>query len=190
MSFTQFQSIQGPTDSRLTHSELEGYQPVSRIGEVVLNSFVDAYEFAQIPETITRKQLDSATFVGDGDTVEYRVSTKLLFVCVCFFVHAFASRVPIMRAHTNFAFHYDSSLRCHFLHVFTPPSTHQLSHVYVCNVCECGAPFVRIAAPLSRMVHGLAGHDLHFKKAPQRHVPKLRCRRNRDASHQLLRMPH
>ena len=35
----QFQSIQGPSDGRLRHSELEGYQPVSRIGEVVINSF-------------------------------------------------------------------------------------------------------------------------------------------------------
>ena len=35
----QFQSLQGPADDRLRHSELEGYQPVSRIGEVVINSF-------------------------------------------------------------------------------------------------------------------------------------------------------
>ena len=34
-----FQSIQGPTDPMLRHSEIEGYQPVSRIGEVVINSF-------------------------------------------------------------------------------------------------------------------------------------------------------
>ena len=35
----QFQSIQGPTDPSLRHSEIEGYQPVSRIGEIVINSF-------------------------------------------------------------------------------------------------------------------------------------------------------
>jgi hypothetical protein len=39
MSFSQFQSIQGPTDPQLRHSEIEGYQPVSRIGEVVINAF-------------------------------------------------------------------------------------------------------------------------------------------------------
>jgi len=39
MAFSQFQSVQGPADSRLRHTELEGYQPVSRIGEVVINSF-------------------------------------------------------------------------------------------------------------------------------------------------------
>ena len=35
----QFQGIQGPTDPQLPMTELEGYQPVSRIGEVVINSF-------------------------------------------------------------------------------------------------------------------------------------------------------
>jgi hypothetical protein len=35
----QFQSTQGPTDPNLRHSEIEGYQPVSRIGEIVINSF-------------------------------------------------------------------------------------------------------------------------------------------------------
>ena len=32
MAFSQFQSVQGPADSRIRHTELEGYQPVSRIG--------------------------------------------------------------------------------------------------------------------------------------------------------------
>ena len=35
----QFQSYQGPSDPMLKSSELEGYQPVSRIGEVVVNAF-------------------------------------------------------------------------------------------------------------------------------------------------------
>lgn len=39
MSSRGFQSLQGPTDPSLKHSEIEGYQPVSRIGEVVINSF-------------------------------------------------------------------------------------------------------------------------------------------------------
>ena len=34
-----FQNIQGPTDPYLKHSAVEGYQPVSRIGEVVINAF-------------------------------------------------------------------------------------------------------------------------------------------------------
>ena len=39
MSARQFQSIQGPVDPSLRHSAIEGYQPVSRIGEIVINSF-------------------------------------------------------------------------------------------------------------------------------------------------------
>lgn len=35
----QFQGVQGPTDPALTHNAVEGYQPVSRIGEVVINAF-------------------------------------------------------------------------------------------------------------------------------------------------------
>ena len=48
MSFSQFQSIRGPSDPLLKSSEIEGYQPVSRIGEVVINAFVDAYEFSRL----------------------------------------------------------------------------------------------------------------------------------------------
>lgn len=38
-AYAQFQSIQGPADPNLTHSLTQGYQPVSRIGEVVINCF-------------------------------------------------------------------------------------------------------------------------------------------------------
>lgn len=45
MNFTSvgrdFSSVQGPTDDFLRRSEIEGYQPVSRIGETVINSFVE-----------------------------------------------------------------------------------------------------------------------------------------------------
>ena len=58
MAFSQFQSVQGPADDRLRHTELEGYQPVSRIGEVVINSFVDSFEFAQLPEAVESTDLD------------------------------------------------------------------------------------------------------------------------------------
>ena len=39
MASRNYQSYQGPTDPNLRHSEIEGYQPVSRIGEVVINCF-------------------------------------------------------------------------------------------------------------------------------------------------------
>ena len=53
----QFQSTQGPTDPNLNHSLIEGYQPVSRIGEIVINSFVDSYEFAALPTHIKHSEL-------------------------------------------------------------------------------------------------------------------------------------
>ena len=71
MQYSQFQSIQGPTDPNLRHSEIEGYQPVSRIGEVVINSFVDSYEFAQLPEALKAQSLGGDGAAG-GDTVEFK----------------------------------------------------------------------------------------------------------------------
>lgn len=70
IAYSQFQSLQGPTDPMLRHSEIEGYQPVSRIGEVVINSFVDSYEFAQLPEALAAKDLDNLG-AGGGD-VEFK----------------------------------------------------------------------------------------------------------------------
>jgi hypothetical protein len=73
----QYQGVQGPTDPLLKHNAVEGYQPVSRIGEVVINAFgalhiafhsqlrsalpdtspcllaVDPYEFTQLQSTLS-----------------------------------------------------------------------------------------------------------------------------------------
>tara|TARA_Y100000591_G_scaffold184554_1_gene159369 strand:+ start:327 stop:938 length:612 start_codon:yes stop_codon:yes gene_type:complete len=35
----------GPGDRSLPRSEIEGFQPISRIGEIVINAFVDPYEW-------------------------------------------------------------------------------------------------------------------------------------------------
>jgi len=71
IAYTQFQSLQGPTDSRLEHTTLDGYQPVSRIGEVVINAFVDAHEFASLPPQLKRNELDPTAQGADlGDVVE------------------------------------------------------------------------------------------------------------------------
>ena len=57
-AYAQFQSIQGPTDPNLTHTLTQGYQPVSRIGEVVINCFVDSFEFAQLsPEGLKQSEI-------------------------------------------------------------------------------------------------------------------------------------
>ena len=58
------QAFQGPSDTGLSRSEVEGYQPVSRIGEVVLNAFVDGYEWNTLPE----EGLNKGDIEGSGDT--------------------------------------------------------------------------------------------------------------------------
>ena len=76
MSYNRgFQSIQGPTDPVLRHSEIEGYQPVSRIGEVVINCFVDSYEHSALPQTIDCHQVDANMDdpgPGQGKVFEYK----------------------------------------------------------------------------------------------------------------------
>jgi hypothetical protein len=42
------QSFIGPSDPGLPRSEIEGYMPVSRIGEVVINAFVDSQEYIRL----------------------------------------------------------------------------------------------------------------------------------------------
>ena len=69
----QFQSTQGPTDPSLRHSEIEGYQPVSRIGEIVINSFIDSYEFAALPTHIKHSELMG---LGDKDTEVASLTAK------------------------------------------------------------------------------------------------------------------
>lgn len=83
-NMVDFQSYAGPGDKGLRNTELEGYQPISRIGETVMNSFsasarppalpfehacvcgvppvplpstVDSYEFTTIGDTLTKHQL-------------------------------------------------------------------------------------------------------------------------------------
>ena len=57
MSGRDFSSYLGPGDKDLPRSEIEGYQPVSRIGEVVMNAFVDSYEFAALEDGLKAKDM-------------------------------------------------------------------------------------------------------------------------------------
>ena len=65
MATRNYQTYMGPTDPNLRHSEIEGYQPVSRIGEVVINCFIDSYEFTALPDAISVKSVEPAG--GDAD---------------------------------------------------------------------------------------------------------------------------
>tara|TARA_B110001452_G_C15223584_1_gene424157 strand:- start:1110 stop:1811 length:702 start_codon:yes stop_codon:yes gene_type:complete len=66
-----FQSMAGPGDRSLPMSEISGYQPVSRIGEIVMNCFVDAYEFTSdsVNDQLKLKEIDPLATGPDGDTV-------------------------------------------------------------------------------------------------------------------------
>lgn len=86
----QFQSISGPADKQLHRSEIEGYQPVSRIGEIVLNAFVDAYEFTQLPDT-----MDSNDYVPGAPNTNNRGTATAEFKP---HFHEWASALPGMIA--------------------------------------------------------------------------------------------
>ena len=67
-----FQSHAGPGDKGLRNTELEGYQPVSRIGEVVMNAFVDSYEFTLIKDALRADELKGDPANAATDIVEYK----------------------------------------------------------------------------------------------------------------------
>jgi hypothetical protein len=74
MATRNYQTYMGPTDPNLRHSEIEGYQPVSRIGEVVINSFIDSYEFTALPDAISVAAVEPASTETDanGQAVDTR----------------------------------------------------------------------------------------------------------------------
>jgi len=75
MASRNYQSYQGPTDPNLRHSEIEGYQPVSRIGEVVINCFIDSYEFTALPESVQVKDVEPKVA---GDASDQRSAETLV----------------------------------------------------------------------------------------------------------------
>ena len=50
-----FTSVQGPGDDVLPRNEVSGYSLVSRVGEVVIQAFVDTSEFSEVRDEITQK---------------------------------------------------------------------------------------------------------------------------------------
>jgi hypothetical protein len=76
-SMVDFQSYAGPGDKGLRNTELEGYQPVSRIGEVAMNAFIDSYEFTTTTDQLTKKEFmpQGTAFAGPDEertVVEYK----------------------------------------------------------------------------------------------------------------------
>ena len=67
-----FQSYAGPGDKALNNNAIEGYQPVSRIGEVVINAFVDAYEFTNLETSIDAAAMFGKPNVGGAGDIEVK----------------------------------------------------------------------------------------------------------------------
>lgn len=69
-----FQSFAGPGDRDLPMTEVSGYQPVSRIGEIVMNAFVDSYEFAGVSDQLTAEQMTGVPPMpgNSSQVVEYK----------------------------------------------------------------------------------------------------------------------
>ena len=74
-----FQAYAGPGDRNLRSSEVEGYQPVSRIGEVVMNSFVDAYEFTTLKGAITSEEMNGTLAAASGARAQDMIEHKPMF---------------------------------------------------------------------------------------------------------------
>ena len=74
MSHRDFVSYAGPGDRDLPMSEVSGYQPVSRIGEVVMNAFIDSYEYAALADTLNGNEMSgNGALAGHaGETAEYK----------------------------------------------------------------------------------------------------------------------
>lgn len=68
----QFQSVQGPTDpSFVNNNAIEGYQPVSRIGEIVINAFVDDNEYNELkPHLYAGEICGTALYDANGQVIE------------------------------------------------------------------------------------------------------------------------
>ena len=59
MAQKYYQSSFGPSDPHAKRSEVEGYQPVSRIGEIVVNAFIDTQEFVALREHTSNNDYSS-----------------------------------------------------------------------------------------------------------------------------------
>ena len=77
MKTSMLQSYQGPSDPMLRSNAIEGYTQVSRVGEQVINCFVDPYEFGEgkafTEDGTTYLAPDGNAYAGGTPkTVEYK----------------------------------------------------------------------------------------------------------------------
>ena len=75
MSHRDFISYAGPGDRDLPQSEVSGYQPVSRIGEVVMNAFIDWHGTPALADTLNGKEMSGNAALATahaGETAEHK----------------------------------------------------------------------------------------------------------------------
>ena len=56
------QSIQGPGDPKLPMNEVSGYTQASRIGEVVINAFVEYNEYGVLHDSLSKAEFESKAY--------------------------------------------------------------------------------------------------------------------------------
>ena len=62
----------------LRSNAIEGYTQVSRVGEQVINCFVDPYEFGVLPASFTDAELEGKAFSEDGFVGSPRTAMRML----------------------------------------------------------------------------------------------------------------
>ena len=65
MATSMLQAYQGPSDPLLRSNAVEGYTQVGRVGEQVVNAFVDSYEFGVLPASFSQAELKGDAY-SDG----------------------------------------------------------------------------------------------------------------------------
>ena len=63
------QGIQGPGDTKLPMNEVSGYTQASRIGEVVINAFVEYNEYGVLPDTLKKAEFESLAYTTKDGTL-------------------------------------------------------------------------------------------------------------------------
>jgi len=67
-------NYQGPTDSGLRSSNISGYSQVSRIGEQIVNAFVDAQEYGVLNDSLTLGEAKGETYYDPSKSKYMKVA--------------------------------------------------------------------------------------------------------------------
>lgn len=79
LGFPDFQSYAGPGDRDLPMSEIEGFQPVSRIGEIVQNAYINWNEFGHLSDSLSAYQMVGPRMGVSANDQATRVEHKPMY---------------------------------------------------------------------------------------------------------------